>query len=176
MSKDEIINEIANSQWFHQACKNIGKHNADDLQQEFLLQLCSKEEEYVLSIQPYIKWWTITTLTRISHPANERKQFNKYFNPKFDELDFEIKTEHQFNYNDELEQARDNIVKKLYWFDAKLFELYESGQKYSNIARSTNIHHKTIKLSITNTICLIKKEYERITANNINVLFDDINR
>lgn len=167
-----MIEGVAKSDWFKRACKTIGKNNSDDLQQEFLLFMCSKDEEYLTKIEPYLKWWAISTLTRIAHPANERKQYNKLYNPKHDSLNFDIVQEHDVNFNDELKAARDKVLKEIYWFDAKIFELYESGMPYSRIYRQTNIHHKTIKDSINNTIELIKKEYERNIADNINVLFN----
>jgi hypothetical protein len=173
VNKDEIICNLSQEQWFKAACKNIGGHLSDDLQQEFLLLLLTKDEEYIIKITPYLKWWTISTLINIASPGNGRKAFHKLHGNKHEPISDNHQSEGSENFNEELTQARDNVINTLQWFDRKLFELFESGIPPTRIHLQTNINYKTIKASITQTRTLIKIEYERLLANNIAVMYGE---
>ena len=173
MDKCEIIEQLSKEKWLKKASQNIGGIYADDLYQELFLLLCQKSEEDIQQIYPYIKWWSIVTMQRISSPGNKHKQFVKNFliyDESLSENLEEIPCDHDPNNYDLLQKAKERAFKKAYWFDAKIFEMYESGKKYTVISRETKIYRTTIKTSIEKIKELIKQEYEYLAGNSIYIM------
>jgi hypothetical protein len=175
MTREGILNQLANSEWLKSSCKSIAPANSEDLYQEFFVFVCQQSEEYLIKRQPYIKWWAISVLVKIANPSNVRKKFYKDFIHRHSDITTEPKHSHERNINEELLAAREKVLNdpNLYWFDREIYILFEGGERYSAIARRTKIHHKTVKESIENITNKIRKEYESMVANNIYTLFDD---
>jgi hypothetical protein len=178
MTRDGILNQLANCDWLKSSCKSIAPANSDDLYQEFFVFVCQQSDEYLIKRHPYIKWWAISVLVKIANPSNVRKNFYKDFIHRHADITTEPKHSHERNINEELMAAREKVLSdpELYWFDREIFLLYEGGERYSAIARRTKIHHKTIKESIENITKQIKNEYEYLVADNIATVFDEFAR
>ncbi len=75
----------------------------------------------------------------------------------FDEEAYQIAQHYDYNYSNIYEKMQESL-KKMYWFDKKIYDIIESGVKISDLAKKTTIPYYTIYNTYQKVVEELKKE------------------
>ena len=157
MTKSEAIEIISNDKKLIRICRNITGGNLlyKDLYQETLLILLECSEDYFQKIK-CIECFFIKIADRNWNSVTSRFYY-KYRKKET----FEI---HEHEYDPEVDDTIKQIerkIKKEYWYDRRLFEIYLQEGSCRAVSRKTGIPFQSVALTISK---LKKRIHENITG------------
>lgn len=174
MTKHEIIESAARSQWLRDICRNIGGHLADDLLQEVLLVLCEKDEAELQAIVS-MQFYCIRIAVRL-HDGNGKQKFYRYYRRVSESLPEHIIDDSEpyseEDYNAKLTAAKisqrdfDRIAHqhdRAGWYVRILWQEYCKYHNMAAIHKKSGIPRREISTIISAVKETIRKRYERIS-------------
>lgn len=154
MLRDEYSKQLIVCKWLKEACRNIGKDYAEDLEQEFWILFLSISEQKLAQIRD-IRFFCVRILININAERFRKKRVRT--------VSLEVSKEpHQSDYDpttDRLHSLKNAIINRLPFYERVLFKLVESGKSYRDIERETKISRIEIAKTI-NRIKIILKNAE----------------
>jgi hypothetical protein len=150
----KLIHELISNKEYKSIALKIGGSMGDDLWQEFMLMICSKDEAYLdnLAEGKYFKFWAVRSLSNMmSKTGSVGKKYRLY------DICIEINEAHlkeDNSYNHEIDilypQVIDALNSELFSnYERKLLNKYiELNQNVSELHRITNIPRRSIYNSI----------------------------
>lgn len=163
MTRDEIIREIQDKEYFNICKKMVGGNPIyKDLYQELVITLLEYPEEKIFRI-PNVnqaKYFIIGILCNQVH--SNRSSFHKTYRTSipFEERFIE-KTEEYDYFTDKRIEEVEKAIESEHWFDKELFKLYLNQGTYDNIEKKTGIDRsfvfRTIKKTKQRIINKLKK-------------------
>lgn len=168
MTRDEIIQQILQTQDYERLCKSIDP--AGDLYQEFLLVILEQTEEQLRQRLPYLKWYCVRIITGCSSYRN------KYSNYRQRHVEFDgnmVIADDQ----ESLEDIHCGISKAFEsenWYDKELFLAAATGitdsrtgevkafRSVLQLSKAIEIPYKTITDSLDATRKRLKEKVQNI--------------
>jgi DNA-directed RNA polymerase specialized sigma24 family protein len=124
--------------------KRLAGNNWEDNLQELLLVVSEKDEEYLLRIQPYFNAWCVNVVRNMN---GKRGVMAKYRSQYVDQKELDaVSYEWEKRYSIEIVEED---LKKLTWYERKLFLAYVEEGTLRDLSASTKIPltsvHNTVK-------------------------------
>lgn len=174
MSNRLIVQTLAADSWVRETVKGIaGKSGradiVDDICQDLYLILLEKPESELMQVynSGYIKWYIVRTL--VNMVRSPRHPLHKQY-AVFDSLPDEVENVLTESADDAIEQqgirceadasaVLSDTLQRLYWYDARLFQLWCQKQSCRRISRQTGISHREVLRVINRIKKQIKQEH-----------------
>ena len=168
MKRQQILSEIATKGEVLSACKKVSNysHFADELYSEVLLILCEMDENKleILHANKQLQYFIVRIILNLWRSTTS--PFYKKYRVEHTELQhYHTIEQEEYNIdNDQHEEERlkvaETFLNELYWYDARIFELYHTKYKsYRQMAKEIGIPYR----SICKTVLTVK---EKINADN----------
>jgi hypothetical protein len=163
--RNEILIEVAKSDWLKKACKTVTPIHYDDLSQHILLILCEMNEEKLIKLynDGYLKLYCIKIMWKQS--TSPRQIFYQQVQScgMYDVQDMEI--EFIDNIRDAIDKEKmltivDNVILSNHWYEREIFNRWAGGESARSIHRKTKITLREILKVIKKVKEQILKEYE----------------
>lgn len=141
----EIISD-RHKEWVYLVkCFGCDKHTAEDIVQDMYLKMhrvIASGLNIMYSDTEINSYYVLKTLKSI---FIDYKRRNKITLVSIDQEDiFEsVESDQQINFDTSYEKIQDEL-QSMYWFDRKVFDLVNQGQKISDLSRKTTIPYYTL--------------------------------
>lgn len=137
MTKTEVIQTLTTCDWLEQACKNIGRHNWEELRQEFWLKILSTDDRYFERIRD-IRFYCIRVLYSVKADIHRAESKT-------------VPEPVSSDYNHDIDRAimlKESILGKLPMYERVLYRFNEQGMSLRKIAKETRIDRNEISQTI----------------------------
>lgn len=121
------------------------KDTAEDIVQDMYLRMhkvVSSGADVMYNDTEVNAYYVLKTLKSIFIDM-KRKEANKGVHVDWTEVDYQIETNDTVEYDVKYAIIQEEL-KKLYWFDSKVFELINAGENVSSLSRKTTIPYYTL--------------------------------
>ena len=141
-------------------CMSFGcdKETAEDIVQEMYLKLMKAIKDKGLNImygEEINYYYIFKTLKSLFYDLKRKGKNITILNIEDENIKFNIESD--VNYEIEYKKITDSLS-TMYWYDRKIFEIINSGEKMSELSRNTNIPY----YSIYNTYNKVKNKLKKL--------------
>lgn len=162
MLLDRFTDHVLNDPSLTGRMMTLSGQNWKDCQQELLLILCEKDEDYLKKIESYFDFWCVRTIRNMNGKRGVMAQYRTKTLDKYEFKEYEAQTdEYVKRYSEDVLNVFEDDAEELSWYEKMMFKAYIEEGSMDKLSKLTKIPKVTIWDTINEIKFKLKWAYSK---------------